>query len=72
MTQTGALPALTIVQQWCHWQVKAHEDTSVTWTCAAHLCEGRAFECPYRDMEHAKQDPYPCVDAEPVRVGDLQ
>jgi len=39
-----------------------------TWTCLAHMDEGRVFECPYDSLADAKQRPYPCVDAEEPKV----
>lgn len=34
-----------IVRKWCACQMKCIEDTSATWTCTAHLAEGRAGQC---------------------------
>lgn len=58
-----------MADQWCDWQVKAMEDVGEpdSWTCAAHLNEGRAFQCPYKNMDDAKNRQYQCVDAEPVK-----
>lgn len=51
--------------KWCKWHVECREDVGQgTWTCTAHLAEGRAIVCPYENMADAKSEPYPCVDAE--------
>jgi len=34
-------------QQYCYWQCKCSDDTKDSWTCQAHLAEGRAFKCSY-------------------------
>jgi len=36
-----------MTEQWCDCQVKCVEDTEDTWTCTAHLAEGRAMECHF-------------------------
>ena len=33
------------VRKWCACQMKCKEDNDMTWTCTAHLAEGRAFQC---------------------------
>lgn len=48
--------------QWCDCQVKCTEDTEGTFTCAAHIAEGRTFQCPYMNPENRKQAEYPCND----------
>jgi hypothetical protein len=52
-------------KRFCEWQYKCREDTVDSWTCTAKLDSGRAFECPYKYMRHAKGGKYPCVDAKP-------
>ena len=54
---------------WCYWQVKCEEDKAPnTWTCTAHLNEGRALSCRFRSMEDAKSAMFVCQDAEPPKV----
>lgn len=45
----------------CHWHTKTVENQQGT-DCAAHLCEGRIFACPYRSVTEAKR----CSDFEPL------
>ncbi len=54
-------------RKFCECQMKCKEDTEDTWTCAAHLDSGRAFECPYESLADAKTRPYPCADGEPPK-----
>ena len=44
-----------MTEQWCDYQHKCKEDTEDTWTCIAHMAEGRAFQCPYT-KEHIHPD----------------
>lgn len=39
--------------KFCYWQLPTKE---YPLTCTAHLCEGRAFECPYKAEEIFEQD----------------
>ncbi len=55
---------------WCKWQLKFREDTPETWTCSAHGNERRAFECPYENMNDAKNRKYPCQEAEAKEIDD--
>lgn len=55
-------------KQFCESQIKAKEDTPYTWTCAAHLAEGRAHECHYKNFAASKSGQYPCMDAKEVEV----
>jgi hypothetical protein len=54
------------MKQFCKYQVKCKEDTKSTWTCTAHMHEGRAFECMYNSFFDAKHRQYPCEDAEKI------
>jgi len=58
------------MKKFCEYQWKCKEDTYETWTCTAHLEEGRAFQCPMKDMVDAKTAPGRCEDAEPVKCPD--
>jgi len=59
-----------MIKKFCEWQTKCVEDTDDTWTCCAHLHEGRANTCPYDSLAQAKRGQYPCVDGEPPEVPD--
>lgn len=52
----------------CEHHVSTREDdgTGSDTTCAAHLSEGLAFECPYGSISEAKVGEFPCVDADPI------
>ncbi len=39
------------MDKYCKDQIKCNEDTVNTWTCAAQLDSGRAFQCPYSPDE---------------------
>lgn len=57
-----------MMEKFCYWQVRVKEDfdendEQKSWTCAAHLHEGRAMVCPYSSLKEAKEQDYPCVDA---------
>lgn len=56
--------------RFCEYQVKCAEDTDGTWTCSAHMAEGRAMGCIFLSLKAAKSAPYPCVDAKPPQHGD--
>lgn len=45
--------------RWCKKQM---EDTEKRLICAAHLAEGRAFECPYKNADEREKADYPCTD----------
>lgn len=47
--------------RWCKKQM---EDTKKRLICAAHLADGRAFECPYKNAEQRDAADYPCADYE--------
>lgn len=52
-------------RKFCYYHVECKEDIeNDTWTCSAHLDEGRAFQCPYNCFKDAKSGKYPCVDCE--------
>lgn len=51
----------------CEHQVKCKEDTNQTFSCTAHMYEGRVFECPYNSFFEAKHGQYPCEDAKEVK-----
>jgi len=36
-----------MIEQFCECQTKCKEDTEDTWTCCAHMQEGRVFQCPF-------------------------
>lgn len=56
----------TADKKWCEYQTKCVEDTEPgSWTCTAHLDEGRAMQCHKKNMRDAKKEPGMCVDAEP-------
>lgn len=50
------------MEKWCYWHIKTKEDTKDTWTCTAHMGDGRAFECPYKSPEDSQDREYPCED----------
>lgn len=50
----------------CHVSTREKDGTGSDTTCAAHLADGRAFECPYRSFVDAKSADYPCEDARPI------
>ncbi len=54
------------MDKFCPEQRKCTEDTDSTWSCLAHLAEGRVRQCPYKDYADSQNQQYPCVDA---RVG---
>lgn len=56
-------------EPFCEYHVSTREadGTGSDTTCAAHLADGRAFECPYGDLEEAKSVEYPCVDGKPIQ-----
>jgi hypothetical protein len=45
-TDQASQPA-TAVRKFCRCQLKCKEDTPQTWTCCAHLAEGRAEQCHF-------------------------
>ena len=49
-------------EKFCSCQMKCEEDTGDTWTCTAHMVEGRVDECPYKDFKDSQKGKYPCVD----------
>lgn len=54
------------LKQFCYWQGGCKDDydesgNQKSWTCTAHLHEGRAMECKYKSFEDAKN--HLCVDA---------
>jgi len=56
------------MEKFCYWQIAVQEDhdeqgKQKSWTCTAHLHDGRAPECPFKSLEEAKHQQYPCVDA---------
>lgn len=51
-------------EQWCYWQIKCKEDSQDTFTCTAHLADGRVFQCPYSDLDDRTKMEYPCSDYE--------
>ena len=51
------------MKQFCEWQMKTKE-SGKKFDCTAHLCEGHIFLCPYTSIADAKNQEYPCVDAE--------
>jgi len=56
-------------KKFCYWQTAVKEDfendKQKSWTCMAHLAEGRAMQCHCTSLKHAKEMRYPCVDAKP-------
>lgn len=50
-------------EKFCPEQTKCKEDTDDTWTCLAHMAEGRVRECPYDSYVDSQKGKYPCVDA---------
>lgn len=53
---------------WCYWQTKCVEDIEPdSWTCTAHMHEGRAFRCPKANMDAAQKWPGRCEDAKPTK-----
>ena len=53
--------------KWCNNQYICEEDKGKgTFTCLAHLAEGRAFQCPYKDKESRQKTQYPCSDFEEI------
>ncbi len=61
------MPAKSV---FCEYHVATKENPKGT-DCAAHLCEGRIFECPFTDPNHAQTAKYPCMDYEPPKVRQL-
>jgi hypothetical protein len=58
------------LEQWCEWQCIT-EDFPNEFTCLAHMAEGRAFKCPYKDATDAlKWKPGNCSDYEPKGEND--
>ena len=53
-------------EKFCPEQIKCKEDTDKTWSCTAHMAEGRVRECPYKDYADSQKGKYPCADA---RIG---
>lgn len=58
------------MEKFCYWHEAVADDfnedgTQKSWTCMAHLAEGRAFGCAYTSLENAKEQQYPCMDAKP-------
>jgi len=56
------------MNKFCYWQIAVKEDFNknkeqISWTCTAHLHEGRAMGCAYESLKDAKHRRYPCVDA---------
>jgi len=56
------------LSKFCYWQTLTKDDVDeegnqVSFTCAAHLAEGRARECTYKDYKDSQERRYPCVDA---------
>ncbi len=49
----------------CRWMTKTKENPQGT-DCTAHLCEGRIFECPYKNAHHAQTAKFACMDYEPL------
>jgi len=59
------------MKKFCEYQVKCKEDTKSTFTCTAHMYEGRVFKCPYKSFTEAKHrdvelGKYPCEDAKVI------
>jgi len=55
------------MEKFCYWQIAVQEDhdeqgNQKSWTCTAHLHEGRANECPFKSLKEAENQQ--CVDAE--------
>ena len=61
----GGLP---VRKPFCDHHVRTREKdgSGSDTTCAAHLADGRAFECPYDSLVHARGVQYPCVDGKPI------
>lgn len=58
------------VRKWCREQIKCREDNALTWTCCAHLAEGRVRQCHGDPAKvHVTADGYyhldGCADFEP-------
>ncbi len=51
-------------EKFCPEQIKCKEDTEDTWSCTAHLAEGRCMQCPFGSYEDSQDREYPCVDAQ--------
>ena len=51
-------------EKFCPEQIKCKEDTEDTWSCTAHLAEGRCLQCPFESYEDSQDREYPCVDAQ--------
>ncbi len=63
------------MKKFCEDHIKCKEDTEDTWTCTAHLDEGRTFKCPYVETDikvidgrsvPVKENGYPCIDYRPL------
>ncbi len=57
-------------ERWCDWQYRACDE--VSWTCMAHLQEGRALACHCESMADAKERQDPCLDAKPVEAAEAK
>lgn len=56
------------LSKFCYWQTITKDDVNkkgnqITFTCIAHLAEGRALICPYEDYKDSQERKHPCVDA---------
>ncbi|MCK5605411.1 hypothetical protein KAR91_26200 [Candidatus Pacearchaeota archaeon] len=51
-----------MLEKFCEDQVKCKEDNEDTWTCAAHLADGHAFQCPRKSAEEAQKSKDEGVD----------
>lgn len=48
------------MKTWCGKQIETKEGIM----CTAHMAEGRAFLCPYKDEEERAGSEHPCSDYE--------
>ena len=48
------------MELWCDHQMLLNDGVEIG--CAAHLAEGRLFDCPYQSNEERMNSLYPCSD----------
>ena len=57
------------MEKWCNNQHICEEDKDKgTFTCLAHLAEGRVLQCSYKDKDARKKAQYPCSDFEEIKA----
>ena len=54
------MPTLKTKKKWCYWHIRVKDSNN--WNCAAHLSEGRVFDCPHKNSKNSQQGKYPCLD----------